>query len=117
MFVTNIHIIQSEQKQIMKIFNIVHKESGKTLRQHLADGGSIRPLNCENHIDKDAITNKVKCIIGENGTPGFYWYDKGWYDGHEVYWLSHKRWEIRWIENNTNCPVQEYKTIKSIYHE
>ena len=73
-------------------YKIKHKETGLNLRAYLkANQGRITVLGeppYETHIDGE----KIKLVISEHGSPGFYYYVP--WNGAAVYWLGKKEWEV-----------------------
>ena len=75
-------------------YKIKHKETGLNLRAYIAKFKKIEVLNhYSGHPEKIDMSNeKVKIIVSENGSPGFYYYVP--WEGAAVYWLGKKEWEV-----------------------
>ena len=77
----------------MKIYSIIHKDTRKTLKEY-SKLKEIEYLDGYNRKSKDFSRESLTYILGEKGTPGFFYYIP--WEGCAVYWLSNKDWEIVW---------------------
>jgi len=78
----------------MKLFGIIHKETGLTLRQYAKlheiacltpDGSTPHPYEFKHE--------SLEYVISQKGTPGFYYPG---YEGVCLWWLPSADWEVRW---------------------
>lgn len=84
----------------MKLFSILHKETGLTLRQY-AKQHKITVFTGDTRVGKETLTlpfddNDIHYAISERGGPGFYYH----WDGICLWWLNCKEWEVRWTGAN-----------------
>ena len=77
----------------MKHFRITHVKTGMTLRQFVKMHHTP-VLGASPHDPQYFQDVKIHYVIGEKGTPGFYYHD-GW--GTHLSWLDREEFRIEWI--------------------
>jgi hypothetical protein len=78
---------------VAKIYNIVHTETGLTLRQY-AKQHKVGVLVDKKTVEHDFSEDQLHYILSQAFHPGFYFY-AGW-EGSQLFWLPVTEFRVVW---------------------